>query len=70
MAASAGSMGTGFAWKDGNYPGTGGDCGAMLAVGATCKLVVTFTPSGKRDVVRPGRVAYSDGGAARTASAR
>ncbi len=67
MAGSAGAMGTGFSWKDGTYPGTGGDCGAMLAIGATCKLVVTFTPSGPATLFGQVRVAYNDGGATRTA---
>ena len=67
MAGSAGALGTGFSWKDGTYPGTGGDCGAMLAIGATCKLVVTFTPSGPATLFGQVRVAYNDGGATRTA---
>jgi hypothetical protein len=67
MAASAGSMGTGFAWKNGNYPGTGGDCGATLAAGATCQLIVTFTPSGSAMLIGQVSVAYSDGAAAHTA---
>jgi hypothetical protein len=67
MMASAGTLGTGFNWKDGTYPGTGGDCGAMLAVGATCKLVVTFTPSGLATLFGQVRVAYNDGATTRTA---
>jgi len=68
MMASAGSMGTGFAWKNANYPGSnGGDCGGMLAVGATCKLMVTFTPSGSATLFGQVRVAYNDGAATRTA---
>src|SRR5262249_304398 len=34
MMASAGALGTGFSWKNVNYPGMGGDCGTGLAVGA------------------------------------
>jgi hypothetical protein len=67
MMASGGSMGTGFAFKDGNYPGTTGDCGPTLAVGATCKIVVTFTPTGSVPLSGQVRVAYNDGAAIRTA---
>jgi len=68
MMGSAGAMGTGFGWKNVNYPGSiGGDCGGMLAVGATCKLMVTFTPSGSATLFGQVRVAYNDGGATRTA---
>ncbi len=33
-----------FAFKGGSYPGTGGTCGASLAAGADCTLVVDFSP--------------------------
>jgi hypothetical protein len=64
--ASGGAMGTGFAWKDGVYPGTGGDCGPSLAKGATCTIVVTFTPGGVSPLFGQVRVSYNDGGATRT----
>jgi hypothetical protein len=35
-----------FAFKGGAFPGTGGDCGAQLAAGQSCRIVVTFTPPG------------------------
>ena len=54
MIGSAGSMGTGFAWKDGTYPGSGGDCGATLAVGATCTAGGHVHAQRRRDAVRPG----------------
>ncbi len=34
-----------FEFKGGSYPGTGGTCGADLAAGSNCSLVVSFTPS-------------------------
>jgi hypothetical protein len=67
MMTTGGSMGTGFAFKDANYPGTTGDCGPTLAVGATCKIVVTFTPTGGAPLAGQVRVAYYDGAATRTA---
>src|SRR5581483_4743896 len=38
--------GPSFSFKSGPYPGSGGDCGTMLASGASCTIVVTFTPAG------------------------
>ena len=67
VMADGGSLGTGFAWKDGHYPGTGGTCGTSLAVGATCIVVVTFTPP-----AAPGtrfgqlKVSYFDGATTQT----
>lgn len=37
--------GTGFAFKGGTYPGTGGTCGATVAAHASCTLVVRFAPT-------------------------
>src|SRR5690606_36470911 len=34
-----------FSFKGGSYPGTGGDCGAGLGIGATCNIVVTYAPA-------------------------
>jgi len=68
MIASGGTLGTGFAWKNGTFPGSpGGDCTGQLLVGATCKLMVTFTPGGSTTLFGQVRVAYNDGGTTRTA---
>jgi hypothetical protein len=67
MLANGGSMGTGFAWKDGSYPGTGGDCMTSLGVGATCSVVVVFTPGGPGTLSGQMRVSYNDGAVTRTA---
>jgi hypothetical protein len=67
MLASGGAMGTGFAWEDGAFPGTTGDCTGMLAVGGTCAIAVTFTPGGPTALYGQVRVSYYDGGATRTA---
>ena len=34
-----------FMYKGGSYPGTGGDCGAVLAAAATCSIVITYIPT-------------------------
>jgi len=34
-----------FSFLGGTYPGTGGDCGANLAVGANCTIVVDYAPA-------------------------
>src|SRR5262249_39792342 len=44
--ANGGGLGAGFAYAGGTYPGSGGNCGTSLASGATCTIVVRFTPSG------------------------
>jgi hypothetical protein len=67
MVSNGGSMGTGFAWKDGSYPGTGGDCMTSLGVGGTCTVVVVFTPGGPGTLSGQMRVSYNDGAVTRTA---
>jgi len=34
-----------YAFTGGNYPGTAGTCGTVLATGKTCTIAVTFTPT-------------------------
>src|SRR5690606_31262991 len=34
-----------FQYLGGAYPGIGGDCGATIAVGATCSIVVEYAPA-------------------------
>jgi hypothetical protein len=68
VIADGGSMGAGFAWKGGTFPGTGGTCGATLNKGATCDVVVTYTPAG--GVLQSGtaQVSYFDGASAQVAT--
>lgn len=33
-----------YTFKDGTYPGTGGTCGTRLNIGATCIVVINYTP--------------------------
>ncbi|MEO0335611.1 MAG: choice-of-anchor D domain-containing protein, partial [Pseudomonadota bacterium] len=37
-------LSTPFGFLGGSFPGTGGDCGASLAAGATCNIVISFSP--------------------------
>ncbi|MBK6848835.1 MAG: choice-of-anchor D domain-containing protein [Proteobacteria bacterium] len=36
---------SGFSFKGGAFPGTGGSCGPQLAAGASCTVVVSFVPA-------------------------
>lgn len=42
---SAEFIGSGFSFKGGTYPGTGGNCGETLAPQTSCLLVLRFSPS-------------------------
>lgn len=57
-----------FNFKGGAYPGTGGNCAASLAVGASCTVVVTFTPSGTGVNNSTLQVLYNDGAGSATSS--
>ncbi len=65
---AAARWGPASAGRTGTFPGTNGDCGATLAAGATCTVVVTFTPSGTATLFGQVRVSYSDGGTPATAT--
>ncbi|MBK8480370.1 MAG: choice-of-anchor D domain-containing protein [Proteobacteria bacterium] len=61
--SDAGLLAGAFNWTGGSFPGTGGTCGAAtLAAGASCTVVVTFTPSGEE--AQTGRLGlrYVDAG--------
>ncbi len=40
-----------YAFAGGTFPGAGSDCGTVLAAGARCNVVVTFTPTSPGDYV-------------------
>ena len=40
----AGAVAAPFAFVGGSYPGTGGTCGATIAIGQTCSIAVEFVP--------------------------
>ncbi|HEY3358685.1 MAG TPA: choice-of-anchor D domain-containing protein [Polyangia bacterium] len=67
-ALQAAALAAPFAYKDGAYPGTGGDCGAALGAGATCTLVVTFHPTTAGHAGAAITLGYHDGSVARTAT--
>jgi len=64
-SAIAATVAAPFGWGGGAPPGTGGTCGATLAPGATCRLVVRFAPTQAGDARATVRVAYDDSTAAR-----
>ncbi|MCB0367758.1 MAG: choice-of-anchor D domain-containing protein, partial [Bdellovibrionales bacterium] len=50
-----------YAFKDGSYPGTGGNCGATLAFGTGCTVVVTFNPTASQVYNTTLQINYFDG---------
>ncbi len=66
QVASASTTGSGLAapytFKGGSYPGTGGTCGAAVAVG-TCTIVVTYAPTVNGSSSDTIVIDYSDGAA-------
>jgi hypothetical protein len=50
-----------FSFAGGGYPGSGGTCGAVLAAGDSCNLVVRFQPSAPATVVRELLLTYDPG---------
>ncbi len=66
LAGSAPAAPFGFA--GGSYPGAGGTCGATLNAGATCSVLVEFTPNAVGDFVASFAVTYNDGAATQTAT--
>ena len=57
-----------FIFKGGSYPGTGGTCGATIAAGASCQVVVRFSPTALGAVTTSADMSYFDGLNAQTAS--
>jgi hypothetical protein len=66
--ADGATLANGFAYTGGKYPGTGGSCGATLAVGASCSVSITFTPSGSLTTSSTLTVTYSDGASPQSAT--
>jgi hypothetical protein len=67
--ADGAGLGNGFSFAGGAYPGSGGDCGTTLASGATCNIVVRFTPSGSGPRSSTIKLNYTDLAAAPMPSA-
>ncbi|MEQ1876019.1 MAG: choice-of-anchor D domain-containing protein, partial [Bdellovibrionia bacterium] len=58
-----------YNWKDGTYPGTGGNCGPTLTVASsTCTIVVTFSPTGSGTFNDAILVNYNNGVSGQQAS--
>lgn len=57
-----------FRYKGGAYPGTGGNCAASLAPGASCLVVLQFAPTSTGSFNDTASIAYYDGAANQTAS--
>lgn len=65
---SAGTLPPMFLFKDGSYPGTGGNCGASLIAGASCTVVVTFGPVGATTSAGAVTMHYNSGAGTASAS--
>ncbi len=52
-----------YAFKDGTYPGTGGSCGTTLARGASCTIIVVFSPTSPGVAEAPVTITYHNGSA-------
>lgn len=67
-SAISGNVAAPFAYKGGSFPGTGGNCTATLAVGASCTIVVTYTPASTGVHNQNVNVTYNNGASATSAS--
>ena len=47
-------------YKDGLYPGSGGDCGSELSSGSTCKIILTYAPTNLASHLASLNFTYSD----------
>lgn len=47
-------------FKDGTYPGTGGDCGSELKSGSTCKIILTYAPTNLASHLASLNFTYAD----------
>ena len=54
-------LGSPFFFKGGNYPGTGGTCGATIAATAQCTIVVVYSPSSLGNHTDAIELGYNDG---------
>ncbi len=68
VSLSGTAVPTPFSYKGGSYPGTGGNCAASLNVGATCTVVVIFSPTVTGVQSQSFSVTYNDGSSPQTAT--
>ena len=57
-----------FAFVGGAFPGTGGDCGTTLAAGASCTVVLSFTPAATALSADNLTLNYNDGAGAQVST--
>src|SRR5262249_45552644 len=57
-----------YGYAGGAYPGIGGTCGATLAAGASCAIVVRFAPTMANTFGATLSLGYDDGAAMQTAT--
>jgi hypothetical protein len=61
-SASVGIItGTGFIFKNGTYPGTGGSCPTSGSFPASCKVVISFNPTSSTNYSGTFRINYNNG---------
>ncbi len=60
-APVGGITGSGFSFKGGSFPGTGGTCPTSGAFPASCKVVISFTPSALVNYSGAFNLNYSNG---------
>jgi hypothetical protein len=68
--SDAGTLALPFKFKGGTYPGTGGTCGATLASGGNCSLVVVYAPTSVTTSAGKLGINYDDGQGATRALSR
>ncbi len=62
------SLASPYQFLGGSYPGTGGSCGATLAGGSNCTLVIEYSPVGVGVTSDGVQIDYNDGAAANSVS--
>lgn len=63
-----GGLAAPFTYKGGTYPGSGGNCGATIAAGASCSIVIRFAPTVTGSQTSNVSLSYNDGSVSQTAS--
>jgi hypothetical protein len=63
------SLPTGFTFKGGSYPGTGGTCSSSLSAGGNCNLRIVFSPVENRAYSGTMSLNYNDGTGTKSATA-
>jgi hypothetical protein len=54
--------GSGFAFKGGTYPGTGGTCAGYLSTGTDCTMIVSFSSTTRGSASGSLQLGFTDGG--------